>query len=108
MVEMFRTRRRMQHGESSSDESSSNDYRHKPAIYTFGSLRLNLGRWRNISANRGPTMEVHLRVLGPVTVTCVLYAFCRALIYIEDFLSLRAQPSGVYKGVNKFIPFLGS
>lgn len=51
---------------------------------------------------------VSFRVFAPVSVICIVYVFCRAYIYVEDFISLRSQPSGVYVGVNKFIPFLGS
>jgi hypothetical protein len=52
-------------------------------------------------------MELPMRVIIPVTVTCVLYIFCRLFMYFEDFFGLREQPAGVYITVNKFIPFIG-
>ncbi|OTA87946.1 hypothetical protein M434DRAFT_35086 [Hypoxylon sp. CO27-5] len=63
--------------------------------------------WRNISVDQDPEMAVPLRVIVPVTVTCIIYIICRLFIYVEDFLSLRTQPAGVYVTVNRFIPFLG-
>ncbi|ETS86955.1 hypothetical protein PFICI_00783 [Pestalotiopsis fici W106-1] len=66
-----------------------------------------LGRMRNISIDKDPEMAVPLHVMIPVTITCVVYTFCRLFLYVEDFLSLRTQPIGVYYTVNKFIPFLG-
>lgn len=65
-------------------------------------------RVRNISREQDPEMELSLKVLLPVTVTCALYVFCRLFIYVEDFISLRSQPAGVFVSVNQFIPFLGS
>ncbi|KAI1365239.1 hypothetical protein F5Y08DRAFT_328217 [Xylaria arbuscula] len=69
-------------------------------------------RWlnsaRNISRDMDPRMEMSLRVLGPVSVTCALYIIARLFLYIEDFASLRAQPADTYQTVNRFIPFLGS
>ncbi|KAI1419447.1 hypothetical protein F5Y12DRAFT_793767 [Xylaria sp. FL1777] len=63
--------------------------------------------WRNISADRDPAMAMPLRVIIPVTVTCVLYVFARGFLYIEDIISLRRQPANIYQSVNKYIPFLG-
>lgn len=63
--------------------------------------------WRNISVDQDPEMAVPLRVIVPVTITCILYIFCRLFLYVEDFLSLRIQPAGIYVTVNRFIPFLG-
>ncbi|KAF3012861.1 hypothetical protein E8E14_010940 [Neopestalotiopsis sp. 37M] len=66
-----------------------------------------VGRMRNISIDKDPEMAVPLHVMIPVTITCAIYTFCRLFLYVEDFLSLRTQPIGVYYTVNKFIPFLG-
>lgn len=63
--------------------------------------------WRNISVDKDPEMSVSLRVLVPVSFLCVLYVFARGYLYVEDFVSLRSQPAGVYVDVNKFMPFLG-
>lgn len=61
------------------------------------------------AAEKDPEVGVvSFRVFAPVSVICIVYVFCRTYIYVEDFISLRSQPSGVYVGVNKFIPFLGS
>jgi hypothetical protein len=51
-------------------------------------------------------MEIPLRILVPVTITCALYILCRLFIYFEDFFALRAQPAGVYVTVNRFMPLL--
>ncbi|CAI6339391.1 unnamed protein product [Periconia digitata] len=72
----------------------------------FRNLLNYLRSWRNISPEQDPNMEVPLRVLYPVTITCFLYIVCRIYIYFEDFFSLRTQPADVYLTVNKFIPFL--
>ncbi|RAL17628.1 uncharacterized protein BO97DRAFT_381181 [Aspergillus homomorphus CBS 101889] len=74
---------------------------------TLTSLRDSLLGLQNISEEHDPEMAVSLPVLIPVTITCALYVFARGYIYVEDFISLRAQPSGVYADVNKFLPFLG-
>lgn len=71
-------------------------------------FRAKISLWRNISVDQDPQMAVPLRVIVPVSVTCVLYIFCRLFLYIEDFVSLRSQPVGIYLTVNRFIPFLGS
>lgn len=65
-------------------------------------------RVRNISREQDPEMALPLKVMVPVTFTCALYICCRLFIYVEDFISLRSQPAGVYVSVNQFIPFLGS
>ncbi|KAH8429471.1 uncharacterized protein LDX57_007133 [Aspergillus melleus] len=70
-------------------------------------FRGTLSRWRNISVDNDPEMSVSMRVLLPVSIMCILYVFARVYIYVEDFASLRSQPSGVYIDVNKFLPFLG-
>ncbi|KAI0515448.1 hypothetical protein F5B22DRAFT_656120 [Xylaria bambusicola] len=62
---------------------------------------------RNISADKDPDMVMPLRVIVPVTVTCVLYIIARGFLYIEDFISLRLQPANTYESVNKFLPFIG-
>ncbi|RAH64382.1 uncharacterized protein BO66DRAFT_242417 [Aspergillus aculeatinus CBS 121060] len=74
---------------------------------TLVSVRESLLGLRNISEEDDPEMAVSFRVLIPVTITCALYVFARGYIYVEDFISLRAQPSGAYADVNKFLPFLG-
>lgn len=64
-------------------------------------------RWKNISPNQDPSMELPLKVIIPVTILCVLYVFSRAYIWIEDFISVRAQPVGIFIAVNRFLPWLG-
>jgi hypothetical protein len=51
-------------------------------------------------------MEIPLRIILPVSITCALYVLCQMYIYFEDFFGLRQQPEGVNLTVNKFIPFL--
>lgn len=62
--------------------------------------------WRNLSRDQDPKMEVPLRIIIPITITCFLYCLCRAYIYIEDLISLRLQPAGVYLTGNRYLPFL--
>jgi len=72
------------------------------------------GRWqrmaatlRNVSSHGDPQMALPLRFSIPVTLSCILYIFCRLYLYIEDFVSFRMQPVGVYITVNRFLPFIG-
>jgi hypothetical protein len=65
-----------------------------------------LGRWRNISPDKDPDMEVPLRWIIPISIACFIYILCRFYFYIEDFVGLRSQPAGVYQTVNRFIPFM--
>ncbi|KAK3386897.1 hypothetical protein B0H63DRAFT_141938 [Podospora didyma] len=62
---------------------------------------------RNISRDQDPEMRLPLKVIIPVTVTCYLYVVCRTYFWVEDFLSLRVQPTGVYITVNRYMPFWG-
>ncbi|CAJ2504975.1 Uu.00g123690.m01.CDS01 [Anthostomella pinea] len=66
-----------------------------------------IASWRDISVDQDPEMAVALRVIIPVTVTCIVYVFSRFYLYIEVFVGLRSGPIGVYLTVNKFIPFMG-
>ncbi|RMJ18285.1 hypothetical protein BHE90_004050 [Fusarium euwallaceae] len=52
--------------------------------------------WRNLSENQDPNMEVPLRIIIPITITCFAYVLCRFYIYLEDLISLRMQPADVY------------
>ncbi|TEA20883.1 hypothetical protein C8034_v008033 [Colletotrichum sidae] len=64
--------------------------------------------WRNISPDNDPNMTVPLKVVAPTTIVCALYVFCRGYFYIEDFVSLREQPQGIYMTGNKFLPFVAT
>ncbi|TDZ32394.1 hypothetical protein C8035_v012424 [Colletotrichum spinosum] len=61
----------------------------------------------NNSVGRDPTMAVPLLVIVPNILISALYASCRVYFYVEDFLSLREQPKGIYLTGNKFLPFVG-
>ncbi|KAF3809571.1 hypothetical protein GCG54_00012857, partial [Colletotrichum gloeosporioides] len=63
--------------------------------------------WRNLSVEDDPDMAIPLRVSVPMSVLLFLYVAGRFFVYIEDFYSLRRQPSGVYLTVNRFMPFSG-
>ena len=76
--------------------------RRRPGLPFFGRARA----WRNLSENQDPQMEVPLRIVIPITITCFIYVLCRFYIYLEDLISLRAQPADVYLTVNNFFPFL--
>jgi len=69
-------------------------------------------RWldviRNISPDQDPQMALPLHVIVPVTVVCALYATSRVYVYVEDYISLRVQPAGVYMTVNRYVPFWGN
>ncbi|KAK1754063.1 hypothetical protein QBC47DRAFT_385512 [Echria macrotheca] len=66
-----------------------------------------LDRVRNISHDQDPGNAMRIHVIGPITVICALYTVCRAYFYLEDYLSLRVQPVGVYVTVNQYVPFWG-
>jgi hypothetical protein len=51
----------------------------------FRKLRLHAAKFKNISIDKDPEMAVPLRVMIPVTVTCVFYIGCRCFLYFEDF-----------------------
>ncbi|KAI0812140.1 hypothetical protein GGR55DRAFT_688163 [Xylaria sp. FL0064] len=76
-------------------------FKYRPAEVVFGSTTMD----RLMEEYLG--MEMPLRVIIPVTITCVLYIVARGFLYVEDFVSLRHQPAGIYQTVNKFIPFIG-
>lgn len=71
----------------------------------------NFDRWldviRNISPDQDPQMALPLHVIVPVTIVCALYTTARVYVYIEDYISLRVQPAGVYVTVNRYVPFWG-
>ncbi|KAI0026046.1 hypothetical protein F4780DRAFT_774245 [Xylariomycetidae sp. FL0641] len=77
------------------------------AVRWLGRSQTWVRSWRNISLDQDPEMAVPLKVIVPVTVTCVVYVFARLFLYIEDFVALRSQPAGIYVTVNQFLPFLG-
>ncbi|KAI1318920.1 hypothetical protein F5Y16DRAFT_414350 [Xylariaceae sp. FL0255] len=43
--------------------------------------------WRNISTHRDPAMRVSLKIIVPMTVTCIIYVLARGFLYVEDFVS---------------------
>jgi hypothetical protein len=110
-IEMLRTRKHSSLSLPRSQPPEGNS-QHQQSEISGGKLRNclceRLGNMRNISPGSDPEMGVPFRVLGPVSIICILYVFCRGFIYVEDFISMRSQPYGVYVGVNKFMPFLGS
>lgn len=114
LIEMYRSKRPLHQAHRQHPVQLQKKFpeSHHPAIeYVVKSLQTakeRMQRWRNISPEQDPEMEVPLRVLVPVTIMCFLYVVTRGYIYIEDFISLREQPSGVFTDVNHFIPFLGS
>ncbi|KAI0536830.1 hypothetical protein GGR58DRAFT_514230 [Xylaria digitata] len=79
----------------------------KARLKWYWRAQLWITSWRNISVDKDPEMAVPLRVVVPVTATCVLFIFARLFLYVEDFASLRLQPANIYETVNRFIPFLG-
>ncbi|KAL8357040.1 hypothetical protein RB598_002052 [Gaeumannomyces tritici] len=94
-------------------DSSGVAYAAKPMVHKktglqkfMARLRAWLVKWRNISPDQDPDMELPLRWVAPIFLACNIYTFCRVYIYIEDFAGLRSQPLGVYMTVNKFVPFL--
>ncbi|KAK3311665.1 uncharacterized protein B0T15DRAFT_508205 [Chaetomium strumarium] len=65
-----------------------------------------LDRWRNISPDGDPDMEIGLRATFLPLAGTFLYIFCRMFFYVECFIAIRQQPVGVYKAMNKFLPFM--
>jgi hypothetical protein len=63
--------------------------------------------WRNISVDKDPGNAIPIRLNFPLMIMCIIYIFGRLFVYVEDFMSLRCQPTGVYISVNRFVPFLG-
>ncbi|KZL70876.1 tannase subunit [Colletotrichum tofieldiae] len=61
----------------------------------------------NNSADKDPSMAVPLFVIIPNVLISALYAWCRMYFYVEDFVSLREQPKGIYLTGNRFLPFIG-
>lgn len=100
-IEMMKTKKRPSHSSHSrkhlrpveermhlvSTDGASRDI---PLITRF------LDKWHSTLPVQDPEARTPLRVLLPVTVTCAVYAICRIFIYVEDFISLRQQPSDVY------------
>ncbi|KAH8906164.1 hypothetical protein BR93DRAFT_951775 [Coniochaeta sp. PMI_546] len=62
-----------------------------------------LNSWRNISSSQDPELSVGLKTSGPLTVLAITYLTCRLFVYIEDIISMRSQPQGVYTTVSRFI-----
>ncbi|KAK1674854.1 hypothetical protein BDP55DRAFT_704504 [Colletotrichum godetiae] len=61
----------------------------------------------NNSAAKGPTIWMSLFVILPNVLISGLYVSCRMYFYVEDFVSLREQPKGIYLTGNRFLPFIG-
>jgi hypothetical protein len=66
-----------------------------------------LEKWHATLPNQDPEDRISLRVLIPITITCVFYVVCRLYIYVEDFVSLREQQSDVYNGTSLFTSVFG-
>jgi hypothetical protein len=73
----------------------------------LSSISKTLQPWRNISVDGDPGNAIPIRVNFPWMLFTILYIFGRVFIYVEDLMSLRSQPAGVYISVNRFLPFLG-
>jgi hypothetical protein len=76
-------------------------------VRTYRKFDTWLDRVRNISPDQDPEMALPLRVIVPVTMVCAVYTLGRAYLYVEDYISLRVQPVGVYVAVNRYVPFWG-
>jgi hypothetical protein len=104
-IEMMKTKKRPSHSSHSRRHlrpveeslhlvSSNGAPRTIPLVTEF------LDKWHSTLPVQDPEARTSLRVLIPITVTCALYAICRICIYVEDFISLRQQPSDVYTSAN--------
>lgn len=65
-----------------------------------------LETWRNLSPDEDPDMKISIRWIIPTWVMALLYILSRLAFYVEDAISLRQQPAGVYMTVNRFVPFI--
>ncbi|KAM6522766.1 hypothetical protein FALCPG4_012381 [Fusarium falciforme] len=98
--------RREQSDLSDTESQRTPSQRTTPARGRVGLFLERARSWRNLSDNQDPNMDVPLRIIIPITITCFAYVLCRFYIYLEDLISLRMQPADVYLTVNKFLPFL--
>lgn len=93
-------------GNRDTNHSSLLTGRKKRLLESLARLENWLGEWRNISPDHDPDMKAPLRWMVPILLATFIYILCRLYFYVEDFLSLRSQPAGVYKTVNQYIPFI--
>ena len=65
-------------------------------------------RFRTLAAEHNPDLRINLRLAIPVTLCAAIYSFCRAYILIEDCISFRSEPPGIFKTVEwtDFLPHL--
>lgn len=61
-----------------------------------------LAKWRATLPNQDPDARIPFWVFIPITIISVFYLICRLYLYIEVFVSLREQPSGVYNVTSPF------
>ena len=95
------------------DEESMAPSPSRPRTEKLASLKMaarSFLRWmhkrRNVSPDRDPNLELSKENRIVMPIICVIYILCRTYLYLEDFMGLRSQPSGVYIDVNHFMPFL--
>ncbi|KAB5550018.1 hypothetical protein GE09DRAFT_1241929 [Coniochaeta sp. 2T2.1] len=62
-----------------------------------------LDSWTNLSPTGDPEMRLRWwRTLVPMWVVTLFYPSARLYIFIEDFISMRSQPQGIYVTVSRF------
>jgi hypothetical protein len=57
------------------------------------------GRFRNISPDRDPALDIELRALIPATILCAAYTIARVYFLAEDIAGLRSLPSSLFINV---------
>ncbi|KAK5658114.1 hypothetical protein OQA88_2670 [Cercophora sp. LCS_1] len=70
-------------------------------------MSLLVDRVTNLSLDKDPTMRMPFGTLVLTTALTIGYVASRACFVIDDLMSLRLQPSGVYITVNQYVPFWG-
>lgn len=65
-------------------------------------------RFRNISSDKDPALDVELRALIPATILCACYTLARIYFLLEDIIGLRSLPPSLFQTVdwNGIIPHI--
>lgn len=56
-------------------------------------------KFRNISPDKDPALDIELRALIPATIFCACYTLARIYFLLEDLIGLRSLPSSLFKTV---------
>ena len=88
-------------------ENPYSDYNtKKPKKGFLCRVRWALGRLKNNSDPRDPSLDIPFRSLIPILTCVIVYCLCRAFVILESFINLRALPPSAYDCVQwaDFLP----